>query len=59
VKTEGKKRNVVSVKLTDSEFEQLEYIAQKEYRTRSNVIVHLILSEYARLFQDIDEGKHL
>jgi predicted transcriptional regulator len=53
-----KKRRNISAKLTDTEFECLKKIAEREDRTRSCIIAHLILEEYDRLFQGIDGGKH-
>ena len=54
-----KKRNLVAVRLTDEELEHLKYLADKDDRTYSYVISHLISAEYNRLVQALDGGSDL
>jgi predicted DNA-binding protein len=56
VKTSEKKRNLVAARLTDEELERLKYLADKDDRTYSYVISHLISAEYNRLVQERDAG---
>jgi predicted DNA-binding protein len=56
MKTSEKKRNLVAARLTDEELERLKYLADKDDRTYSYVISHLISAEYNRLVQERGGG---
>jgi predicted DNA-binding protein len=54
-----KKRNLVAVRLTDEELDHLKYLADKDDRTYSYVISHLISVEYNRIVRAQGGGDDL